>query len=702
MWNSWNAVRRLCAGRGARRRTIQSIDSQPGVVQVFEERLLFSGRNPAEPSPADPALAGPGFNPIVAPLPTDLDLSQTFQLSSRPAATKTIFLDFDGHTTSKTYWNSKYARGANIVTPPYSIDTSPEFNDVELATMQCIWQRVAEDFAPFDINVTTIEPPSGDLIRYGAGDDRWGMRVNIGGAYTDWLRVAAGGIAVRSSFGQAQDVGAFVFTRHRLGEEKYTADCISHEVGHTLGLGHKGAPGMTYYSGHGAGDTGWAPLMGAAYNRALSQWSKGEFQGTTSRQDELQVITTGKGVNYRADDYGSSHGTASALPFANIDGDVRHVSISGVIERNIDRDVFAFATTGGQLALDFLPAARGANLDLLAQIYNEHGELVATSNPAERIDARLEILLAPGVYYVMVDGVGARGLSDGYSDYGSLGQYTIEGTIAGSGLGSAGDPVAAGWIAGTVWHDADGNGVIGVNDHGLEGIAVFLDQNSDGVFDPAIEQSARTNPHGRYLFSGLAAAEYHVLAVFPDPWRQVAPGEAQARSVVISGAELAHRVEFSALVPPMLIDSSPNVSIPLQSRGTRIADQALVQDPDTTAFAGARLTIQLTHGSASTDRLFLLATGNGAGQVSLSRSSVRFGGRVIGTIKGGSGAVPLTVTFNSSASLAAIEAVLRALAYRTTVLRPMVLEKTLAITLTEPSGATSHAIEKTLTLLTVA
>ncbi len=48
------------------------------------------------------------------------------------------------------------------------------------------------------------------------------------------------------------------------GNEKYTAEAISHEVGHTLGLSHDGriTPSEGYYAGHGSGDTGWAPIMG--------------------------------------------------------------------------------------------------------------------------------------------------------------------------------------------------------------------------------------------------------------------------------------------------------------------------------------------------------------------------------------------------------------------------------------------------------
>jgi hypothetical protein len=672
MWQWWTLVRSWCALSPGGRRARRAASRCAAEVQILDDRRLLSASNP-----------------IVPPLPTDVDLSQTFLLASRPAATKTIFLDFDGSTTSGTYWNSKYTRGAEITTPPYSIDADPAFSDDELTTIQCIWQRVAEDFAPFDINVTTIEPSSEDLVRFGAGDERWGMRVNIGGAYTDWLRRAAGGIAVINSFGKAKDVGAFVFVKQRAGEEKYTADCISHEVGHTLGLTHKGAPGSTYYSGHGSGETGWAPLMGAAYDRALSQWSKGEYHRPTSRQDELKVITTGKGVNYRDDDFGGSWLLASPLPVTSIDVDVRRVQISGVIERNTDQDWFAFATRGGPVAFDFDPVSRGANLDILASLYDASGTLIASSNPADRIDAHLEIELPAGVYYIMVDGVGARGLADGYSDYGSLGQYTISGSIEGTE-----DPLASGWITGSTWHDADGDGHADPGDTGLNGITVFLDLNDDGSLDPVAEPATSTDEHGRYYFSGLAAGDYVVRALFPDPWLQIVASSGPGRPVTVSGADLVLNVDFTALIPPALLDEITEIQADFRSRKTLLTPDAIVTDLDTTTFSGTRLVAQFTSGNDATDRLFLAT-----GRITLVKSTVRIRGKIIGKYSGGTGSTPLIVTFNASATPDAIETVLQSLAYRTTALRPAVFEKAIAVTLFEPSGASSNSLQKLIRLI---
>lgn len=78
-------------------------------------------------------------------------------LSSNPSATSKIFLDFNGHTTSGTLWNTNGR--ANIVTPAYSIDAdTTTFSTTEVASIEQIWKRVAEDYAPFNVDVTTTDP----------------------------------------------------------------------------------------------------------------------------------------------------------------------------------------------------------------------------------------------------------------------------------------------------------------------------------------------------------------------------------------------------------------------------------------------------------------------------------------------------------------------------------------------------------------
>src|SRR5438876_2825465 len=125
-----------------------------------------------------------------APLPH----SQTFLLHSRPSATRVIYLDFDGQVTSGTSWNTVYKSGQDIVSAPFDLDGNPSsFNNAEMDEIQYIWQRVAEDYAPFDVDVTTQDPGVDGLGVNGAGDVYYGMRSVI--IPTNWYSTGPGRVA---------------------------------------------------------------------------------------------------------------------------------------------------------------------------------------------------------------------------------------------------------------------------------------------------------------------------------------------------------------------------------------------------------------------------------------------------------------------------------------------------------------------------
>ncbi|MBM4076852.1 MAG: hypothetical protein FJ267_14585, partial [Planctomycetes bacterium] len=119
---------------------------------------------------------------IAAPFP----LSSTFLLHSRSTATKRIYLDFDGHETTGTRWNTDPEPDLpKIKTSPFTMDALAAFSEAELTSIQEIWQRVAECFSPFDVDVTTEAPPVADLINAGGADTRWGIRVLFGTSNPD-------------------------------------------------------------------------------------------------------------------------------------------------------------------------------------------------------------------------------------------------------------------------------------------------------------------------------------------------------------------------------------------------------------------------------------------------------------------------------------------------------------------------------------
>lgn len=354
-----------------------------------------------------------------------LDVSQTFLLHSNPIANHVIYLDFDGAVTSGTSWNSSFTGGADIVTPAYDFDGNiGSFSTSELERIQYIWQRVTEDFSPFNVDVTTQEPNLEALRKSGTGDTQWGIRVVIGGDGS-WYG-SAGGVAYVGSFNWNSDTPCFVFEANLgNGHEKYTAEAISHEAGHTLGLSHDGTSSSGYYEGQGTGTTGWAPIMGVGYYKELVQWSKGEYSGANQKQDDLAIITTQNGFSYRTDLVGDSISTAAA---ATVSG--ASVSGSGIIERPSDLDLFGFTTGAGTVSFTLSPSTRSPNLDIEATLLDSTGAIVTTANPIGSLSANLNATVPAGQYFLKINGVGEGDpLVTGYSDYGSLGQYSFTGTI---------------------------------------------------------------------------------------------------------------------------------------------------------------------------------------------------------------------------------------------------------------------------------
>jgi len=412
------------------------IASEPAPIAAATVAVATDPAKTAEiiPSPdttVAPAPAAP--NPASAAAVSAFPLAQTFFLHSNPGALletrKTIYLDFDGHTTTGTSWNN-YTGGAAIVTPAYSFEGDSSFSDNELARIQYIWQRVAEDFIPFNVDVTTEDPGLAAIV--GRTDGRYGQRVVIGGDSLWYQGLVYGGLASIGSFGSTYDKPCFVFSDNLgisdHGNEKYVAEAISHEVGHTLKLYHDGVTGgVVYYRGQGEGPTGWAPLMGIGYYKELTQWSKGEYAGANNHKDELSILAgaTG-GFGYRLDDHGGTFATAAGLTVVvgtNVSGE-------GIIERTADLDFFSFTTGQGLVSLSIDPAPRGPNLDILATLYDILGEVVAVSNPIGALNASFSLSLPAGTYYLSIDGTGEGDpLVTGYSDYGSLGYYSITGTI---------------------------------------------------------------------------------------------------------------------------------------------------------------------------------------------------------------------------------------------------------------------------------
>ncbi len=376
--------------------------------------------------PAPPAMAAGAAVLAYAPL------DRTFELHSRPTAKRTIYLDFTGATLTDTAWNGG---GGSIAALPFDTDGDTNtFSDAEKQTIQNIYQRVAEDFAPFDVDVTTEEPPAGRLNRRDDADLVFGTTVlitNHNGVYS----CSCGGVAYIGVFDAVGDYykPALVFwDMLGNGNEKYVAEAISHEAGHNLGLSHDGYSGGGYYPGHSTGvasPSGWAPIMGVGYYQQLVQWSQGEYATANNTEDDFAVAVA-NGAPLRADDHGDSPATASALNVTT-SGGLRRLSGSGLIGTRTDVDYFSFSAGAGPATLTVTASALDPNLDVTFRLLRADGTELARALPRGSLSATMRTTLpAAGVYYLAIDGGGLNNPeTDGYSDYGSVGQYKVSGAV---------------------------------------------------------------------------------------------------------------------------------------------------------------------------------------------------------------------------------------------------------------------------------
>ena len=380
------------------------------------------------PANAANALTATG-NQAYSALPNSTD---AFKLHSLPGAQRVIYLDFTGHTTSGTNWNSSFTGGADIVSAPFDTDGSPStFSASEQDLIKRIWARVAEEYAPFAVDVTTEEPALDALRKTTSSDTSYGVRVVV--SPTSAWYPNAGGVAYVGSFSASNDMPCFVFS-DKLGPngEKYVADAIAHEAGHTLGLSHDGkTDGTGYYQGHGD----WAPIMGVGYYKAITQWSKGEYALANNLEDDLAVIAL-NGAPAALDDNGNSLATATQLIGPAL-------FTAGVIENRNDVDLFTFDTGAGSISLSLAGSSTQPNLDAVLELLNASGTVIATANPTT-LSASITQTVAAGTYYVRVKPTGYLDpLSTGYSTYGSLGEYVLQGTVLSTGLKTAPTAVAS-------------------------------------------------------------------------------------------------------------------------------------------------------------------------------------------------------------------------------------------------------------------
>ena len=204
----------------------------------------------ATPVPsADEPVIGAAAIPIT-PFPANL------KFHSRPGSPNVLYLNFAGETITSGEWTNEVGRGS---IPAVACSTDADYStysDTEQLAIKQIWQRAVEDYAPFDIDVTTERPATFTTRTAHALITRNTDANSDPNPYSSSGGVAYVNVFASSSYATYRP--AWIYFNNLGNDESYIAEATAHEIGHNLGLSHDGrTDGTEYYGSHGSGDTSW-------------------------------------------------------------------------------------------------------------------------------------------------------------------------------------------------------------------------------------------------------------------------------------------------------------------------------------------------------------------------------------------------------------------------------------------------------------
>ncbi len=386
-------------------------------------------------------------------------------LSSRPGAAYTVYLNFDGFAFNGNW-------GGDVRTVP---GTTPAYSG-STAQLREIWARTAEKYAPFNVNVTTVDPAiaagqaTTDTVRQSYYDNTARLMHTVVGGNGSWFGgggVSYVGVTQNSYTGTGFSNGYhtnWAFSAQSPGNLQFVADVSAHENGHGFGLNHQSdytsnTSNNEYSSNaNSTGNGSFAPIMGNSYDtqrgtfRVGTQLVKngsGAVTGSTI-QNDVQVIRANSGMTYTEDGIGHSFATATLLPLAGTSVD--STLAKGVIVptatapdplgiNNYSKDYFRFSMgTAGAITMnlanggDWLTpgiASIGATLRSKLNIY-QAGNLATPfafgTESASTLFSTFNGTLSAGDYIAEITSFG--GFQSGFdanSKYFSMGSYVLSG-----------------------------------------------------------------------------------------------------------------------------------------------------------------------------------------------------------------------------------------------------------------------------------
>ena len=173
-----------------------------------------------------------------------------------------------------------------------------------------------------------------------------------------------------------------------------------------------------------------------------------------------------------------------------------------------------------------------------------------------------------------------------------------------------------------------------------------------------------------------------------------------ARTVryVLTDGDGGTSANYDTTVTVSAVNDGPTISMPggvqtFTEGGSPVLfdPTASVTDLDSTDFDGGTLTASIPSNASVDDRIGIRNQGVNPGQIGVSGTGVTYGGVIIGTFTGGtSGSTPLVVTFNTNATLAAVNALATNVTFSNVSDTPSTATRLIRMVVTDGDGGTSN------------